>query len=852
MRNRVERLRIWLVGSAIFLLLVIAVFLGAARTLRRHRLALPARLGINIVRETSGFHYSQAMQGKTVFIIDAAKAVEHFDSKITLYDVSIMLFGEKQDRDDRLYGDEFEFDQKDGVFRSTGVVHIDLRTAEDANASGKVVSSPPPKVLHVTTSGLVYVRDLGVVATSQPLEFEAGTMTGHATGADYSTDSGMLILHSAVGASGMAGTRPVQMTAATAQVDNRNQEIFLTGARGVSLDQTVEAQRATLHLRPDGTLARVEAQGNVTREAKGSRLVAQHADIVLTAQSQPRSALLTGGFQYTSDQPLMQRIGHGDNASIAFDAQGQAKQAVFTGSVHMIERTRATEAVREPWNTRDLAAAKVDAELVPVGDGTVQVRDAEATGSAHLTTVDHGSLTTPRNVSTSEMAADALIVHMQVVGDGKQPPQLVTVTGRGHTLLHEVSVDGVDQTSSADALDAKFRATSASGAVKAKAANAVGGAMDTLLSAVQQGHVTMLRRAPAKAAANADASSNNANEDVQRATAQRATYDGDLDRMTLTGGVQLSDEGSTMWASKLVFDHKTGDAQASGTVKLDYVQDASAPANRPQATPAEPTHIVADRAELVHATKMATFTGNPVRLWQGGSQVQAPVIEIDRNQQRLTAHGETSSHSEQVHTILTGTGSGNSSAAKVEAQKKTGSKAATTLPGAQDHLPQVMRIASGELVYSVSNYQADFSGGVRAETVDGTIRSNQATVYLQPKAGPRAVPAAAQSASIAGSVERMVATGQVLIEQPNRHATGEWLQYTASDQLFVLTGDDRAEPKMVDAQQGTITGVAITFHSGDGSVVVLGTPTRTAPAAPDHRESTETRAVKDASMKSGK
>ena len=49
----------------------------------------------------------------------------------------------------------------------------------------------------------------------------------------------------------------------------------------------------------------------------------------------------------------------------------------------MIERTRATEAVREPWNTRDLAAAKVEAELVP-GDGTAQVRD-EATGSAHLT-----------------------------------------------------------------------------------------------------------------------------------------------------------------------------------------------------------------------------------------------------------------------------------------------------------------------------------------------------------------------------------------------------------------------------------------------------------------------------------
>ena len=33
MRNRVERLRIWLLGSAVFLMLVIAAFIGSARYL---------------------------------------------------------------------------------------------------------------------------------------------------------------------------------------------------------------------------------------------------------------------------------------------------------------------------------------------------------------------------------------------------------------------------------------------------------------------------------------------------------------------------------------------------------------------------------------------------------------------------------------------------------------------------------------------------------------------------------------------------------------------------------------------------------------------------------------------------
>ena len=61
MRNRVEKLRIWLLGSAGFLLLVIVAFVGSAHFMAHRRLVLPARLGVNIVRETNGFTYYQAM-----------------------------------------------------------------------------------------------------------------------------------------------------------------------------------------------------------------------------------------------------------------------------------------------------------------------------------------------------------------------------------------------------------------------------------------------------------------------------------------------------------------------------------------------------------------------------------------------------------------------------------------------------------------------------------------------------------------------------------------------------------------------------------------------------------------------
>ncbi|MGP8258884.1 MAG: hypothetical protein ACLQM6_02910 [Acidobacteriaceae bacterium] len=846
-------MRIWLLGSAGFLVLVIAAFLGSAHFLTHRRLVLPARLGINIVRETNGFTYYQAMQGKTVFAIHAAKAVEHTDGKIALHDVSITLYGEKQERNDRIYGEEFEYDKNAGVVRATGVVHIDLQAA--GAVGGKAAAAAAnAKVLHVTTSGLVYLEKLGVAATSEYLEFQSGSMTGHATGADYSSDTGVLLLHSAVSMSGSSGKRPVTVTAAMAQVDSRNQEIFLSAARCVSLGQTAEAQQATLHMRSDGTLARVQAQGDVTREAKGSKVVAQQADVVLNADSQPQSAVLTGGVQYSSDLPLLQRSGQAQEASIAFDAQGQAKQAVFTSTVHMIERTRATQSAREPWSSRDLTAAKVEAVLVPVDAGTVQLRDVVATGGARLTAVNNGSLASLKGVGRSDMAADVLTAHLVLTGDGKQTPQLDTVTGRGHTLLHQVRPDGIDQSSSGDSLDAKFQAQPPAGAVAGRQTppSPLGGAPVMLLSALQQGHVSMMRSAPAISGAASAAKAGNAQQDVERATAERAAYDGDLDRVTLTGNVQMSEAGSLLWAQQVVFDRKTGDSQASGTVKVDYAQDASPPAGKTQAAPAEPTHIVADRAEFVHATAIATFDGTPARLWQGGSQVQAPVIELSREQKRLIARGEASTgwlaaqQAAQVHTVLMGAANGEAApGAGKPAQAAPGcaNTAAKAGAGVAAQAANVVRIASGGLIFSGILNQADFTGGFRADSADGTIRANSGTVYLQQSGAPAG--GAAAALSLTGRLQRVVASGHVDIQQPAFRATGERLVYTASDRVFLLTGDSKTPPQATGAT-GTTTAAALRFHrscddSGGVSVEALST----LPGEPERRVQTETRVGND-------
>jgi lipopolysaccharide export system protein LptA len=907
-----------LLGSAVFLVLVIGGFIGTARYVR-HRLknALMTKLGVTIDNGSINVAYSHTEQGRTIYTLHAAteKPVPGSNGVIALHDVSIVLYGKKGDRSDRIYGDDFEYDRNSGVVRAKGLVHIDLQaaggkgaTASPAGAapdagkdSGKPDAAAGGRVLHVTTSSLVYMEKLGVAATGEYIEFQVGGMKGHATGADYASDSGLLMLHSAVSMEGIEAGRPVKLTAGSAEFDNRNQETFLTQAKYESQGRTAEAEQATLHTRADGTLSRVEAQGNATAESDGATMVSQGADVMLNAASEPQSALLTGGVKFARDRPLQQVKGQADEAAIAFDGQKkpQPQHAVFTGAVHITERTRKTEVVKEPWSTRDLTAAKVDAVLAPAGPGHSQLKDAEATGNPHLTLVNNGSLAKTGGQGTMELTADDLKAHMILATDTKEPPQLDTIAGRGHTVLHQTNAKGMEQITTGDTLDAKFRPQAAGNGTRVRPAEAAHDtsyakvnpagstaneqAADLLMSAVQQGHFTLMRRVPAKAGNKAGTK-----EDVQHAVAQRAAYDGDLDRMTLTGGVQVMDAGSVLWANQVVLDDKTGGSEAVGAVKVDYVQDNSTrnPTHdggtvmngAPSATPGEPMHILADRAERNNETDIATFHGKPVRMWQGASQIEAPVIELASKQNWLLARGETSTGSSaaqqgaQVHTVLArenagaGTAGAGKSASPSPGCANPTAKRGASNSGAAAQTANAVRIASGGLRFSGILNQADFTGGFRADSADGTIRANTGTAYLKrdgatqtptyptpaskdsppwtPVAGEAVMNGAAPAVPSLGRLEldRVVAAGRVDIQQPAFRATGERLVYTAGDQVFLLTGDSKTPPRATDAKGTTTTAAALRFHNpcddnGDVTVEALSA----VPGEPAQRVQTDTR-----------
>jgi lipopolysaccharide export system protein LptA len=209
--------------------------------------------------------------------------------------------------------------------------------------------------------------------------------------------------------------------------------------------------------------------------------------------------------------------------------------------------------------------------------------------------------------------------------------------------------------------------------------------------------------------------------------------------------------------------------------------------------------------------------------------VDAPVLQFEKKQKRLLAHGEGSGAPMVVHTVLVN-GGASASAAKADAAKPMVAGGKAVSGGKTD----VVRVASRELVYSDEARKAEFTGGVEVESRDGSMRAQQAVVYLKP--GQKEVAekaflkgdgaktsvgsAAGGSGFMSGSVERMVATGHIEMEQPGRRATGEQVVYTASDGMVVLTGTATVLPKVIDDQRGTVTGTSLRFHSGDDNVVV--------------------------------
>ena len=321
-------------AGALLLVGVLAAFIGYGRyrALKAYRQII-ARSGVSLTHDSNGVTYSQSIKGKKVFTLRAKTESSLGDGKYALHDAELLLYNRNGDAADHIYGSEMEYDQNEQVARAKGEVFMDIQPPQGLANGGRTqtqtkiqTAEPRPAsapVIHVRTSGLVYVRKLGVAATEEQVEFNYGDMTCTALGAEFNTNENTLKLLASVRMDGLAHGKPLHVTAARADMSRDENIANLTAPVVTSDDRRMRADTAVVTLRHDGSIESVQGNDRVVLTDRTQQITANRLDASLNAQSIPQTAKLTGDVVMVDSNPVRPAHGSASVVDVAMNAQGQ-------------------------------------------------------------------------------------------------------------------------------------------------------------------------------------------------------------------------------------------------------------------------------------------------------------------------------------------------------------------------------------------------------------------------------------------------------------------------------------------------------------------------------------------------
>ena len=854
MRFTIERIRTLVLVAAVLLLATLAVFLVRAKlknVLNRHD--LPHRLDKDIVQEANGYTYVHAFGAHSQYRIHASREVEMKNDFVELHDVQIDLYGEDGKEIDRISGDTFEYDQKTGKAMAQGPVEMLLtRPSASTEAAMETASKTKGHVIaevgaatgsagqiDVRTSGVTFDRNSGLVTTTQQVDFSSAQGSGSATGASYDSQSGHLTLEQAVEMTTQRGAGEVQIHAQHAELDRGAQTCVLMQADAGYNGGQANAAEAKILFRPDGSAERLDAKGGFTvATINGGHLAAPIAWMDFDEHNEPRHGHMEGGV--TMDSAKGERTMHGTSpsAELEFGAKGELKTAhlergVEMKSEEMSEQSAKQGALRVSRTWRS-PVADIDFRVAKgtgrghAEKGQLEVESMRGSGGVTITSESHRGNAAP---TPSTMTADV------VTGTFGAGSVLRAVNGVGHATIDETTAAGARQTATGDRLEAEFAedgdqettgprdrdvSTGSKGARQQGSEGAVDGSgaleADGLRTAELDGDVVLIEQPAQKQGAQP--------QPPLRATAGKAVYEGKGEWLHLTMTPRVQDGGMELTAERVDVSRQSADAWARGDVKATWA-NASEQGGVTPGGPAKggmalggkgPAHVVATEAQLNQLTGEATFRGH-ARLWQETNFVSGPVIVLNQHLQTLVAR--SSDPAEPVRVVML---SASAPGARMDAAQNP---SAGVDSSHSSTAASVIRVRGGDLRYSDAERRAVMRGGtlgaVVAETGTAASSSDAVELVLMPAGNHDGSGSTQlQSGGTQAQVDRMKATGHVVLTMQGRHGTGEQLVYTGATGEYVLTGSAGAPPELSDPERGTVTGEALIFDSRDDRVRIEG------------------------------
>src|SRR5215469_2950003 len=170
----VYRLRRLLAVIAILLTLAVAGMYFYARSKALNAIkSVPGKIGYDIKQTAQGFQISKSDGKRTLFTVEASDVKEFkLNGNAELHHVRITLYGRDSSRYDKIYGDDFAYNQKTGDVTAKGEVQIEL-VANPAGLAGPDQSLPQDlrNPIHLKTRDLVFNKDSGNAWTDARVEW---------------------------------------------------------------------------------------------------------------------------------------------------------------------------------------------------------------------------------------------------------------------------------------------------------------------------------------------------------------------------------------------------------------------------------------------------------------------------------------------------------------------------------------------------------------------------------------------------------------------------------------------------------------------------------------------------------
>ncbi|MGI9055445.1 MAG: LptA/OstA family protein, partial [Pyrinomonadaceae bacterium] len=236
------------------------------------------------------------------------------------------------------------------------------------------------------------------------------------------------------------------------------------------------------------------------------------------------------------------------------------------------------------------------------------------------------------------------------------------------------------------------------------------------------------------------------------------------------GEPTIWDSRARIKANEVDWDTKNNKSNLSGAVSTTYYNQKATGGATPFQATNSPVYLTADNAAIDHVQESAVYTGN-ARAWQGNNYVRADKLLLQQKQGKLF-------------------GEGNVQSSIYEVKRKENGK--------ESNVP--VSATANKILYNQENRVLRYEGAVDIRQGTDRITSEIATITLDSK----------------NEVEKTVVENNVVMTQPKRKASGDWAQYTAVNEAFILRGNPA---RVEDAEQGSSASAQLTVFMRENRVV---------------------------------